>query len=375
MASVTGDTFRYAHAHRTEIAWLSQNTNHLVPGEPVREAIGQALDERQYEEYPYAPGDPELRELVLRDLGVSPSAGFHLAAGGTEALYSLTRALLASGDEVAASDPSYLIIHRFIELSGARTLTPDIYRPPWRLTSELVQATITPKTRMILLIDPLNPLGSGYPREEVQAIAEIARDRKLYLLHDVTYRDFADAPTLANEFYPERTLTVWSVSKNCGLAGLRLGGLVGDPALVAQVAKFNTNDLGVNVLAQRAAIALLRTKSSWIDEVRRQTRENQRRIRDCVAELEGVHLPVYPSQANMFAVDVSATGVAPDQLQEELLYRHGVFVRSGAYLSPGSGRKFIRISFSNQPADIDRLVSALPKALDTLRIRVAPRAS
>ncbi|MCI4364290.1 MAG: pyridoxal phosphate-dependent aminotransferase [Thermoplasmata archaeon] len=367
MAAASSDAFRYAHAHRAEIAWMSQNTNHLVPPGIVARAIDRALEERVYEEYPYAPGDPELRALVLKDLGFPQDAGFFLAAGGTEALYALTRALLAPGDDVLGSDPSYLIIHRFVELSGATTRMPDIYAPPFRLTPEIVEANLTPQTRMILLIDPLNPLGSGYPREAVRAIAEIARDRKLLLLHDVTYRDFADAPTSAAEFHPEGTLTVWSVSKNCGLAGLRLGGLVARPELVRQVARYNTNDLGVNVLAQRAAIALLETKAQWIDGVRAQTRANQDRIREAARGWPGVELPVYPSQANMFVLDVSRTGIAPEALQNELLYRHGVFLRSGAYLSPAHGGRFVRASFSNVPADIDRLLTAFPLALEALR--------
>ena len=66
----------------------------------------------------------------------------------------LTRALLATGDEVSPRDPSYLIIHKFIELCAAQTRNLDIYQPPFRLTAERVQEAITPKTRMILLIDP-----------------------------------------------------------------------------------------------------------------------------------------------------------------------------------------------------------------------------
>jgi aspartate aminotransferase len=371
MAAASSDAFRYAHAHRTEIAWMCQNTNHLVPPGIVARAIQGALEERIYEEYPYAPGDPALRSLVLKDLGFPEESGFFLSAGGTESLYALTRALLAPGDEVLGSDPSYLIIHRFVELSGAKTRMPDIYAPPYRLTPEIVEANLTPQTRMILLIDPLNPLGSGYPREAVRAIAEIARDRKLLLLHDVTYRDFADAPTSAAEFHPEGTLTVWSVSKNCGLAGLRLGGLVAHPDLVKRVARFNTNDLGVNVLAQRAAIALLESKPTWIDGVRRQTRENQARIREASTEWAGVELPVYPSQANMFVLDLSRTGITPEALQNELLYQHGVFLRSGAYLSPAHGAKFIRASFSNAPGDIDRFLRAFPLALGALRPKLA----
>ncbi|HEV2429199.1 MAG TPA: aminotransferase class I/II-fold pyridoxal phosphate-dependent enzyme, partial [Thermoplasmata archaeon] len=276
------DAFRYAHAHRREIVWMSQNTNHLVPESVVRSALEEAIGEHRYEGYPYAPGLEELRDWVLADLGLPPDARALVSAGGTEALYMLTRALLSPGDEVIASDPSYLIIHRFIELSGARTRNLDIYAPPWRLTAERIAEAIGPKTRIILLIDPLNPLGSGYPEEEVRAIAELARDHHLWLVNDVTYRDFADRPTLAHAFAPEQTVTVWSVSKNCGLAGLRLGGLAGRPDLVQTIARYNTNDLGVNILAQVAALAALKTKAEWFPLVRATTRANQTRIREVV---------------------------------------------------------------------------------------------
>jgi aspartate aminotransferase len=355
--------FQYAHSRRDKVVWMSQNTNHLAPSAVVRAAIDTALASGEYEGYPFAAGLPELHELVRQDFGVGAETGCLVTAGGTEALYMLTRALLQPGDEVIASDPSYLIIHRFIGLSGARVTELDIYQEPYRLTPDRIQAAITPKTRMILLIDPLNPLGSGYPAADVRAIAEIAHDHKLLLLNDVTYRDFSEGHALARHWAPEETITVWSVSKNCGLAGLRLGGLLGP------------NDLGVNILAQRAAVALLRTKSEWFPGVRRQTRQNQDRIRECVRSVPGLSLPVFPSTANMFAIDTSAAGISPERLQEELLRRHDVFLRAGNYLSPAHGGQFIRASFSNVPGDIDRFVGAFPTAVEAVRPVTAPATS
>ncbi|HTT74128.1 MAG TPA: pyridoxal phosphate-dependent aminotransferase [Thermoplasmata archaeon] len=360
------DAFRYAHAHRAEVAWLCQNTNHLVPPEVVRGAIEQAVRERRYEGYPLGSGEPELLELVARDLG-RPGLVPFLTSGGTESLYMLTRALLAPGDEVIASDPSYLIIHRFVELSGARTVNLDIYRPPYRLTADRIAEAVGPRTKMILLIDPLNPLGTGYPRDEVRAIAEIAHDRHLTLLNDVTYRDFSDGHALAAEFAPEETVTVWSVSKNCGLAGMRLGGLLATPERIRAIARFNTNDLGVNILAQVAAIAALRTKPAWIGQVVAQTRANGERIRAVVAGVDGTSLPAFPSRANMTVIDVARTGATPEAIQRELLERHGVFVRAGNYLSPTHGREFVRISYSNPPPDIERFAVAFPAAMRALR--------
>ena len=372
MSTPASDAFRYAHAHHDEIAWLSQNTNHLVPKEIIRSALESAVRDRRFEGYPLATGDPELLEAIAKDFG-APGLTPFLTGGGTEALYMTTRALLSPGDEVIASDPSYLIIHRFVELCGAAPKNLDIYAPPYRLSVDRIQEAVGPRTRMILLIDPLNPLGSGYPREEVRAIAELAHDRHLLLLNDVTYRDFSDGHALAAEFAPEETVTVWSVSKNCGLAGLRLGGLLARPELLKTITRFNTNDLGVNVLSQAAALAALRTKSQWIGAVVRQTRANGARIRDVVAGVPGATLPVYPSRANMMVIDIAPTGVSPDAVQDEMLRHHGVFVRAGNYLSPKHGGRFVRVSFSNPPADIERFAAAFPVTMKALGAR-APAA-
>ena len=372
MAAGPFDAFQYAHAHRREVVWMSQNTNHLVPPSVVREALDAAITERRYEGYPIAQGEPELRALALEALGLPAGGPGLLTAGGTESLYMIARALLGPGDEVIASDPSYLIIHRFVELAGARTVNVPIYRAPYRLTADAVNEARTDRTRMILLIDPLNPLGTGYPASEVRAIAEIAHDHHLVLLNDVTYRDFADAHHLAATDAPEETLTVWSVSKNCGLAGLRLGGVAGPAALLQQVGRFNTNDLGVNILAQVAAMAALRSRSRWFPQVRQTTRANQEAIRATVAGTPGTALPVYPSQANMFVIDVWALGVSPPRLQEELLRNHGVFVRAGNYLSPQFGERFVRVSFSNPPEEVARFCRAFPQAVAAVTPPRAP---
>jgi aspartate/methionine/tyrosine aminotransferase len=360
------DVFGYAHSHFSEIAWMGQNTNHLYPKAPIRAAIREAMKEARYEEYPMPAGLEELKSLLLEDFGL-PNQKVGMTSGGTEALYMLTRALLNPGDEVVASDPSYMIIHKFIELSGAHTVNNEIYSEPYRLTPERVQASITPKTRMILLIDPLNPLGSGYPESDVKAIAEIAHDHKLLLLNDVTYRDFSDAHTLAARFAPEQTMTVWSLSKNCGLAGLRIGGVLAPPELFDRIWKYNTNDLGINVLAQWAGLAAMKVKKDVFPRIKARTRSNQRKIKRMVAGVSGTFLPVYPSQGNMFGIDIAGTGIDPVRLQRELLEGHNVFLRSGTYLSPKFGSRFIRVSFSNSPADVDRFITAFPAAVEKLR--------
>ncbi len=360
------DVFKWAHEHRDEIAWMSQNTNHIAPSNIINDAIEEGIKKKIYQWYPYSKGLFGLNELILDDLHLKEQRSL-LTSGGTEALYITIRALLGSGDEVIASDPSYFIIHKFIRLSGAIPVEIPIYKDPWKIPVDEINERITSKTKMILLIDPLNPLGTGYSKEEVKAIAEIARDKKLYVLNDITYRDFSDEHHLAASYYPEGTITIYSVSKNCGLAGMRIGSLVSTPELMNTIAKYNTNDLSVNIIGQIATYKALQTKSQWFPEVKKITRSNQLKIKNMLENFEDIFLPVYPSQANMFIIDVSKTKLDTEAIQGKLLFEHKVFVRAGNYVSAKYGKNFIRVSFSVPEEHAERFINAFPNVINDLK--------
>ena len=360
------DPFLYAHEHKNEVVWMSQNTNQIPTTDEIADAIRKAVDAREYNLYPYSRGLNELNVAMKRDLGVEEYDCL-ITHGGIEALYIITRALLKEGDEVIASDPSFMPIHHQIQLSNAKPVEIGIYKEPWKLTPEEINEHITERTKMILLIDPLNPLGSGYERDEVKAICEIAKDNDLYVMDDITYRDFAYHHSLTSEFIPEKTILTYSFSKNCGMAGLRIGGCLATPELMKTIVKYNTNVLSVNILAQRAALKALETKDRWIGNVVKTSRENQEMIKNAVEKIDGCFLPVYPSATNMFLIDVSATGIAPDDIQHKLLYEHKVFLRSGSYVSKRYGNNFIRTSFSIPKEGCQRFVDALPAVVEDLR--------
>ena len=101
----------------------------------------------------------------------------------------------------------------------------------YKLSAAALAEVIEPRS-LIYLIDPLNPLGSSYGRDELAAIVDLARANDAIIVHDCTYRHFADGHTLVAELYPEGTLTTYSFSKWLGLAGLRLGAVVGRPGLL-----------------------------------------------------------------------------------------------------------------------------------------------
>jgi hypothetical protein len=87
-------------------------------------------------------------------------------------------------------------------------------------------------------------------RSQVKGLAEVTWDHDLVLIDDITYRDFNPDHVLASEFYPEKTLLSYSLSKAPGLAGMRIGAILGPAELMKHVKKYDTNPFGVNVLAR-----------------------------------------------------------------------------------------------------------------------------
>src|SRR3972149_4414488 len=184
------DNFEFAHEHRRDVAWMSQNTNTLPVHPSILEAIRQSVEEREFNLYPRKAGIFGLPEAIREDLGLE-DVDMILTNGGIEGEYIATRALLKAGDEALSTDPSFLPIHDQVAMTGAKAVEVDIYRKPYVLTPEAAEPALTPATKMLLVIDPNNPLGSGYTRSQIKGLAEIARDHDLWFIDDITYRDFS----------------------------------------------------------------------------------------------------------------------------------------------------------------------------------------
>ena len=349
-----------------DMIWMGQNTNHLH-GDIIADAMASCVMEKEYSKYPPPEGFSELRQLILVDLNVKNSEVL-LTAGATESLYLCMQALLEPDDNVVLSDPGYFIIGDFANRFANEVRYVPIYNEEcgYKLTPKLLRENMDENTKMVILIDPLNPLGSAYTEDELKEFAEIAIENDLYLLHDVTYKDFARQHFSAEDYAPGQTLTIYSFSKIFGMAGLRIGSVVSSKAIIDVIKNAVVNDLGVNIIAQYGAIAGLKSKDEWEDKIRDISFTNQKLIKEMIDEIDGVFLPVYPSDANMMAVDVSGAGINPKELSN-YLFKRGIFAREGEYTSELFGDKYLRISFSIPTEEIEIFCEEFPKAIEALR--------
>jgi aspartate/methionine/tyrosine aminotransferase len=346
---------------RPGLAWMGQNTTHLEPPPEVVAALLDSTRRHEFQFYAPALGFDELRELIVADLGLAGSAQTAMITGGAVGgLHHICTALAPGLSRLITTDPGWPWPGRFVRLQGVPVTAVGVYsdQAGYKLTAAALAEVIEPRS-LLYLIDPLNPLGSSYRRDELAALVDLARASDAIVVHDCTYRHFADGHTLVAELYPEGTLTTYSFSKWLGLAGLRLGAIVGAPGLLGRLTQTPANPLGANISAQRAAIAGLavKVKEPWLRELRRVNRRNQQIVTEAVEHRAFGRVLVQPSQGNFLAVDIGGHGWTADQVGAAMLDRD-VFIRSGTYQSPGFGDRFVKVSTSVPTAWAERFAAA-----------------
>ncbi|MCA0317152.1 MAG: pyridoxal phosphate-dependent aminotransferase [Proteobacteria bacterium] len=349
------------------LRWMGQNTNHATPHPAVIEAMEKCIRDEEFHIYAPPAGLEELRHGIVADLGLTVQAAL-LSDGAVASLYHVCHTLLGPGDEFITTDPTWNWPMAFARSVGATVTQIPIYGEEhgYRLAPERLRAAITPKTRVIYLVDPNNPLGSACTAAEIDAIAAIAREAGAYLIHDCTYRHFAYDHTLAATRYPERTITIYSFSKWLGLAGMRVGAVVAHPDVIEQLAGAPPNNLGSNILSQRAALAGLRIKDEWFPQVLAQQRANQKLIKDASDRIPGLLMPVYPSNGNFIVLECGKAGVKPEALVAAY-QKHDIMIRQGAYHTPNFGDRFIKVSTSVPTAWVQEFVDLLPTLVEQVR--------
>jgi histidinol-phosphate aminotransferase len=349
------------------LAWMGQNTNHIPAHPAVLAAMHAAVDGLEFNAYAPPLGFEALRAAIIADLGV-PGAEALVTEGGVNALALVCRARCRPGTTFVTTDPTWKWPCLFARQAGAEVIEIPIYDPAcaYRLTPEALRAAVDARTAIIYIVDPNNPLGICYTRDEIAAFAAIAGEVGALLVHDCTYRDFADGHHPALLEAPEHAVVSLSFSKWLGLAGLRIGALVAPAALLEEFADQATGVLGASVIAQRAALAGLAVKPDWMAGVRATTRANNAMIHAAALAIPGFSVPVWPSHGNFLVIETEAAQIRPEALVEAAR-REGIMIRQGSYHTARFGHRFVKISTSVPGEWAEKLADRLPALVETAR--------
>ncbi|HLJ61202.1 MAG TPA: pyridoxal phosphate-dependent aminotransferase [bacterium] len=358
---------------------------HLEIGEPdfdtpahITEAGIRALRDG-LTHYTPPSGLPEAREAIAEY--VSRTRGIEVAPdhvvitpGGKPVMFFLILALVNAGDEVVHPDPGFPIYESVARFVGARPV-PWVLREDrgFRADPEDLRRLLSPRTRLVILNSPHNPTAGVLSREDLEAVAEMVRDRPITVLSDEIYGRILYEGTFASPAsvpgLQAQTVILDGFSKTYAMTGWRLGYGVMRPDLAARLTQLMVNSNSCTAaFTQMAGVAALRGPQDSVDRMVAEFRRRRDVIVDGLNRLPGVSCG-QPHGA--FYAFPNVRGVDADslRLQDYLLQDAGVAVLSGT--SFGShGQGFLRLSYANSVEAITEALRRIGAALE----RYAPRA-
>jgi aspartate/methionine/tyrosine aminotransferase len=317
-----------------------RNIIHLEIGEPdfktprhIVEAAQRALDEG-WTHYGPTQGYPDLREAIAGHISQTrgvPAGPEHVCVvpGGKPIIFFPILALIENGCEVIYPNPGFPIYESMIRFAGGVPVPmPLVEERGFSFDIDLLRRKITERTRLLILNSPQNPTGGVIPREDMEAIANLVRERDMMVLSDEIYSRiyYGERPVSITEFPGmfEKTIILDGFSKTYAMTGWRIGyGVM--PVWVAEAVNklmVNSNSCTAS-FTQRAGIAALKGPQ---DEPERMIAEFRRRRDAFCAGLNDVpgFRCALPGGAFYAFPNVRGTGMDSKELAAGLLHEAGV---------------------------------------------------
>jgi len=355
---------------------------HLERGEPdfdtpphVVEALAAAARAGETH-YPDARGSLPLREALTAKLErenrihTTPD-DIVVTLGGTHALFIAFQALLAPGDEVLVMSPHWMAIPKLVGfVDGARMRSFPCYLDlqngePAATFAARLRAALKPETRGLYLNSPNNPTGVVLDRDQLEAIAEVAIERDLWVVSDEAYEHilFDDAKHVSLASLPgmaERTVTAYTFSKSYAMTGWRIGYAVSPPSLRAVMGPilsfYSTH--GVFPSVQTAARAAITGPQDCVEDMRRAYEERRTVLLEGLAGQGAIETPTPRGAFYVFANIAGARGDRDIWALVEEWLGLGVGVLPGIAFGKDYG-DWVRMSLATRRDDIEEAARIL----------------
>ncbi|HEU5426521.1 MAG TPA: pyridoxal phosphate-dependent aminotransferase [Actinocrinis sp.] len=349
----------------------------------VAESAARAILEGRGNQYPPGLGIPELRRAVADHqsdwygLEYDPDTEVLITAGATEAIAAALLAVVNPGDEVIAFEPYYDSYAACIAMAGGARV-PATLRPPteqqprWHPDLDALAASITERTRVLLLNTPHNPTGMVLTEAELRTLAQLAITHDLIVITDEVYEHLvfegAHVPMATLPGMRDRTITISSSGKTFSFTGWKIGWVTGTAELVTAVRttkQFLTYVSGGPF--QYAIAEALRLPRSYYTEMSVSLRAR----RDLLAAgLADLGFGVSATEGTYFIT----TDIQPLGEEDGLAFCRALPERCGVVAIPNAvfyddkqaGAPFVRFTFCKKP-------EVLSAALDRLAVLAKPR--
>lgn len=348
---------------------------------PVAPEIVDAIVKYSQEGYfSYTPkmGFPEFRESIARALRerkkeeVDPNLILPIDSAA-RGMSVIAKAFLKPGDEAIVFDPVDFLFKTSMEAAGAKIVLFPTRLKDGKIDFSELERYITPKTKMLGLCNPHNPMGMLYPAADLEYLLSLSEKYGFYIMNDEIWSDIVYPGETFNSILGwgakrnKKTVSVFGFSKSFGIAGLRSGCIYcQDPAVFSKIVDASEVDStigGISSLSQIAGMACMDQCYYWVDQFVAHLKENRDYALKRIENMPGITCHK-PQATFVLFPDITGTGMEAEKLVEHLLKTQKLSIVPGGakFFGPGSAGH-VRICLATSHEVLEEGLNRLERGL------------
>ena len=355
---------------------------HLEIGQPdfitpanISEAAFKAMKDG-HTGYGPSAGLVEFREVIAEHISETRGVEIHpdevtVTPGAKPIIFFTILALVNEGDEVIYPNPGFPIYESVIDfIDGKAVPLPLREEVDFRFRIEDLEASISDRTKLLIINSPQNPTGGTLAKSDLEAIAELAIKHNFYVLTDevysrILYEGVHDS-LISLPGMKERTILLEGHSKTYAMTGWRLGYGIAPTELADKITQLTINSNSCTAtFTQFAGIEALKGPQNFVHDMVTEFRKRRDAIVDGLNAIEGVSC-IKPLGAFYVFPNVSQLSLSCQDLSDYLLEDAGVAVLPGtAFGKYGDG--YLRLSYANSLENIQEALARMASAISRIR--------
>jgi aspartate/methionine/tyrosine aminotransferase len=341
----------------------------------IRDAAKLSLDDG-YTRYPPAKGFADLRQAIAQKLKrenkivANPDTDIFVAVGAMQVIFNTCLHLLNKDDEVVVVDPGYDYYSQIRLFGGVPVTVPARESNRFKVDPDDIKASITNKTKLLIINTPSNPTGAVFDEEILRAIAQMALDHDFIVLSDEPYEhiifDGHQHVSIGSfEGMAERTISAFTLSKSYAMTGWRVGYTAAPPAFIDEMEKLMEHMVsGVTAVAQRAALTAIEAPQDCVREMVATYNKRREIVYEGLNAIEGI--TCLKPEATFYAFpNIKSLGLSSWDLAKYLVKEHKVAVVPGSIFGHG-GEGFVRLSFAAGIEQLKEGIARIQRGVEAL---------
>ncbi|MEM2878635.1 MAG: pyridoxal phosphate-dependent aminotransferase [Candidatus Hadarchaeales archaeon] len=377
-------------AKAKELAASGVNVVNLSAGEPdfdtpdnIKDAAKRAIDSG-FTKYTATGGIAELKKAICEKLRRENGLEYGpkevlISCGAKHSIFNVLLAMCDEGDEVIIPSPYWTSYPEMVKLAGGNPVIVETGDTGFKITPERLEASITRKTKIVIINSPCNPTGAVYSGRELEALGEVLVRHGVYCISDEIYEKLiydglkhVSIASLGRDLR-ELTVVINGVSKTYSMTGWRIGYAAGPAEIIRAMDDVQGHSTSnPTSFCQKAALEALTGDQKSVEMMKAEFEHRRDYISERLSAMEGIEL-FRPQGAFYAFADISAFigrsigGKLVDgscAFADELLSRGKVAVVPGAAFGDDSA---IRISFAASMEEIKNGMDRLENFLNTLK--------